>query len=114
MGDCTKEDIEEEAFASLAAEWMLVEEAAVIVDAKASRLTRTRSGKIRITLGCKRCQKCATSNQASSHTTSWTMHMALTKKIEEQQNSFGKKPQRAKSFIFRVYSVAFVGLRGVI
>ena len=112
MGEFAKVWIGEEAFASLVAEWTLVEEAAVIVDAKASRLTRTRSG--RITLGCKRCQKCATSNQESSHTTSWTMHMALTKKIEEQQNSFGKKPQRAKSFIFRVYSVAFVGLRGVI
>ena len=105
MGECAKE--EEEAFDFLAAEWTLVEEVAVIVDAKASRLTRTRSG--RITLGCKLCQKCATSNQASSHTTSWKMHMALTKKIEKQQNSFGKKPQRAKSFIFRAYSAAVVG-----
>lgn len=91
MGDCTKEDIKEEAFASLVAEWTLVEEAAVIVDAKASRLTRTRSGKIRITLGCKLCQKCATSNQASSHTTSCTMHMASTKRnFEEQKDSFCK------------------------
>ena len=94
MGECAKE--EEEAFDFLAAEWTLVEEVAVIVDAKASRLTRTRSG--RITLGCKLCQKCATSNQASSHTTSWKMHMALTKKIEKQQNSFGKKPPRSKVF----------------
>ena len=85
MGECAKEEIEEKAFDSLAAEWTLVEEAAVIVDAKASRLTRTRSCKIRITLGCKRCQKCATSNQASSHTTSWTMHMALTKKLRSNK-----------------------------
>ena len=87
MGECAKEEIEEEAFDFLAAEWTLVEEAAVIVDAKASRLTRTRSGKIRITLGCKLCQKCATSNQESSHTTSWTMHMALTKNIARIANA---------------------------
>ena len=98
MGECTKEDIEEEAFASLAAEWMLVEEAAVIVDAKASRLTRTRSG--RITLGCKLCQKCATSNQASSHTTSCTMHMASTKiNFEEHQDIFFVKMQQNIIFV---------------
>ena len=82
MGECAKEEIEGKAFNSLAAGWTLVE-AAVIVDAKASRLTRTRSG--RITLGCKRCQKCATSNQESSHTTSCTMHMALTKKLRSNK-----------------------------
>ena len=96
MGDCTKEDIEEEAFDSLVAEWMLVEEAAVIVDAKASRLTRTRSG--RITLGCKLCQKCATSNQASSHTTYWTMHMALTKKSLRSNKILLEKATESKIF----------------
>ena len=103
MGECAKEEIEEKAFDSLAAEWTLVEEAAVIVDAKASRLTRTRSCKIRITLGCKRCQKCATSNQASSHTTSCTVHMALAKKIEEQQNSFAKKNTESKILEYVVW-----------
>ena len=104
MGDCTKEDIEEEAFASLVAEWMLVEEAAVIVDAKASRLTRTRSGRIRITLGCKRCQKCATSNQESSHTTSWTMHMALTKKLRSNKILL-EKSHREQNLLCLDYNV---------
>ena len=102
MGDCTKEDIEEEAFDSLVAEWMLVEEAAVIVDAKASRLTRTRSS--RITLGCKRCQKCATSNQASSHTTSCTMHMALTKKLRSNKILL-EKSHREQNLLCLDYNV---------
>ena len=102
MGECAKEDIEEEAFASLVAEWMLVEEAAVIVDAKASRLTRTRSG--RITLGCKRCQKCATSNQESSHTTSCTMHMALTKKLRSNKILL-EKSHREQNLLCLDYNV---------
>ena len=96
MGECAKEEIEEEDFASLAAEWTLVEVVTVDVDAKASRLTRTRSG--RITLGCKRCQKCATSNQASSHTTYWTMHMALTKKSLRSNKILLEKATESKIF----------------
>ena len=104
MGECAKEEIEEEAFNSLVAEWTLVEEAAVIVDAKASRLTRTRSGKIRITLGCKRCQKCATSNQESSHTTSCTMHMALTKKLRSNKILL-EKSHREQNLLCLDYNV---------
>ena len=101
MGECAMEEIKEEAFDSLAAGWTLVE-AAVIVDAKASMLTRTRSG--RITLGCKRCQKCATSNQESSHTTSCTMHMALTKKLRSNKILL-EKSHREQNLLCLDYNV---------